>query len=40
MVLGYTNNAATDATAAPRGLDPATPADELITAGRKKLAKF
>ena len=37
MVLGYTNN---EATSALSGLDPATPADELIKAGLKKLAKF
>ena len=37
MVLGYSNN---EATSALGGLDPATPADELIKAGLKKLAKF
>lgn len=37
MVLGYTNN---EAASALSGLDPATPADELIKAGLKKLAKF
>ncbi len=37
MVLGYTN---TEATNALSGLDPASPADELIKAGLKKLARF
>ena len=37
MVLGYTNNEATNALS---GLDPASPADELIKAGLKKLARF
>ena len=37
MVLGYTN---TEATNALSGLDPASPADELINAGLKKLARF
>lgn len=37
MVLGYTNSEATNALS---GLDPASPADELIKAGLKKLARF
>ena len=37
MVLGYTN---TEATNALSGLDPASPVDELIKAGLKKLARF
>ena len=37
MVLGYTNTQATNALS---GLDPASPADELIKAGLKKLARF
>ena len=37
MVLGYTNSEATNAIS---GLDPASPADELIKAGLKKLARF
>lgn len=37
MVLGYTN---TEATNALSGLDPASPSDELIKAGLKKLARF
>ena len=37
MVLGYTN---TEATNALSGLDPASPADELIKSGLKKLARF
>ena len=37
MVLGYSNSEATNALS---GLDPASPADELIKAGLKKLARF
>ena len=37
MVLGYSNSEATNAL---NGLDPASPADELIKAGLKKLARF
>ena len=37
MVLGYTNSEATNALS---GLDPASPADELIKAVLKKLARF